>query len=114
MDDFDTREAAYWNMLSGAVGHTHGNHNIWQMYIEERMPVNNARTNWHIAMNHPGAWQVGYMRKMFEKRNWQKLKPDQSVIIGDNAEDIEYKVASLSVDDDFLMAYTPYGRKDEH
>ncbi len=31
MDDFDTREAAYWNMLSGGAGHTYGNHNIWDV-----------------------------------------------------------------------------------
>ncbi|MEO6328169.1 MAG: glycoside hydrolase family 140 protein [Ginsengibacter sp.] len=111
MDDFDTREAAYWNMLSGGAGHTYGNHNIWQMYSEQRIPINNARTNWHFAMNHLGAYQVGFMRKMFEKRNWQKLVPDQSVIIGDNAEGVEYKMAAVSSDNDFLMVYIPYGRK---
>jgi hypothetical protein len=111
MDDFDTREAAYWNMLSGGAGHSYGNHNIWQFYTEERIPVNNARTNWHFAMNHLGAYQVGFMRKMFEKRNWQKLQPDQSVIIGDNPEGVEYKVAAVSRDNDFMMVYIPYGRK---
>lgn len=111
MDDFDTREAAYWNMLSGGAGHTYGNHNIWQMYSEERTPINNARTNWHFAMNHLGAFQVGFMRKMFEKRNWQKLLPDQSIIIGDNPEGVEYKMAAVSSDNDFLMVYIPYGRK---
>jgi len=111
MDDFDTREAAYWNMLSGGAGHTYGNHNIWQMYSEERTPVNNARTNWHFAMNHLGAYQVGFMRRMFEKRDWQKLVPDQSVINGDNPEGVEYKVAAVSSDNDFMMVYIPYGRK---
>jgi hypothetical protein len=110
-DDFDTREAAYWNMLSGGAGHTYGNHNIWQMYSEERIPINNARTNWRFAMNHPGAYQVGFMRKMFEKRKWQQLVPDQSVITGDNPEGVEYKVAAVSSDNDFMMAYIPYGRK---
>ncbi len=72
MDDFDTREAAYWNMLSGGAGHTYGNHNIWQMYDEVRAPINNARTSWHVAMDYRGAYDIGYMRRMFEKRNWQK------------------------------------------
>ena len=111
MDDFDTREAAYWNMLSGGAGHTYGNHNIWQMYTEERAPVNNARTHWKTAINHPGAFQLGYMRKMFEKRNWQKLVLTQSAIEGDNPEGVEYKMAAVSSDKDFMMVYIPYGQK---
>jgi hypothetical protein len=111
MDDFDTREAAYWNMLSGGAGHTYGNHNMWQFYTEQRTGVNNARTNWHFAMNHYGAYQVGFMRKLFEKRHWQKLVGDQSVIVGDNPEGVEYKVAAVSSDGDFMFVYIPYGKK---
>lgn len=111
MDDFDTRQAAYWNMLSGGAGHTYGNHNIWQMWTEKRQAVNNARTTWFVAMDQPGAYQVGYMRRMFEKRNWQKLVFDPSVIAGDNPEGIEYKVAAVSSDRDFMMIYIPFGQK---
>lgn len=112
MDAFDTREAAYWNMFSGGAGHTYGNHNIWQMYDEaKRPPVNNARTNWHVAMDYPGAWQVGYMRRMMEKRDWQKLVMDQSAIVGDNPEGVEYKMAAVSSAADFMMVYIPYGRR---
>lgn len=110
MDNFDTREAAYWNILSGGAGHTYGDHNIWQMYDESREPVNNARTNWHVAMNYPGAYEEGYMRKMFEKRDWQKLVLNQRVIIGDNPEGVEYKMAAVSSAKDFMMVYIPYGR----
>lgn len=111
MDDFDTRVAAYWNMLSGGAGHTYGNHNIWQMYTEKRQPITFARTNWIIAINHPGAYQVGWMRKMFEKRNWQLLEPDQEVIADENPEGGAYKVASVSRDKDFMVIYIPYGTK---
>lgn len=110
MDDFDTREAAYWNMLSGGAGHTYGNHNIWQMYTEKRVPINGARTHWKIAMEHMGAYQMGYMRRMFEKRNWQKLVMNQAVIVGENPEGVEYKMAAVSSDHDFLMVYLPFGR----
>jgi hypothetical protein len=111
MDAFDTREAAYWNMLSGGAGHTYGNHNIWQLYTEKRAPVNNARTNWTVAMNQPGAFQVGYMRRMFEKRHWQQLVNAQDVIAGDNPEGVEYKMAAVSSGNDFMMVYIPYGKK---
>lgn len=111
MDDFDTREAAFWNMLSGGAGHTYGNHNIWQMYTEEIAPVNNARVHWKTAMDHPGASQVGYMRRMFEKRNWQTLVMDLSVIESENPEGITYRMAAVSSDKTFLMVYIPYGQK---
>ena len=111
MDDFDARQTAYWSMLSGAFGHTYGNHNIWQFYTEKRNPISWARTHWKVALTHPGSMQVGLMRKLFEKRNWQKLVPDQSIIAHDNPENAEYEVASVSQDGDFLMVYLPYGKK---
>ena len=111
MDDVDARQTAYWSMLSGACGHTYGNHNIWQMYSENRMPVSWARTHWKTALNSPGAVQVGYMKKVLEKRNWQRLVPGQELIVSDNPEDKGYIVCAVSQDGDFLMAYTPYGRK---
>jgi hypothetical protein len=109
MDEVDTREAAYWNMLSGGAGHTYGNHNIWQMYDEKRAPVNNARTTWQVAMDQPGAFEVGYMKKMLEKRNWQRLRYDPAVIEGINPEGVQFKVAAVSLDHDFMMVYIPYG-----
>ena len=98
-------------MLSGACGHTYGNHNIWQMYTEERKPISWARTHWKTALNQPGAAQVGYMKKMLEQKNWQRLVPDQGLIVSDNPEDNGYILSAVSQDGDFLMAYTPYGRK---
>ncbi|MEJ7737266.1 MAG: glycoside hydrolase family 140 protein [Chitinophagaceae bacterium] len=111
LDDVETRQAAYWSMLSGACGHTYGNHNIWQMFTEERQPVSMARTHWKVALDHPGSYQVGYLRKLLESRAWQRLQPDQEIISGDNPAGKEFKVAAVSADGDFLMAYVPYGRK---
>jgi len=110
MDDFDARQTAYWSMLSGALGHTYGNHDIWQFFNGQN-GISWARTNWKVAMEHPGAKQVGLMRKLFEKYNWQRLVPDQSIIAKNNPETVEYEVAAISQDGDFLMAYLPYGRK---
>lgn len=110
MDDFDARQTAYWSMLSGAMGHTYGNHNIWQFYSGQN-PISWARTHWKVALNHPGSMQAGLMRRLFEKRSWQRLVPDQSIIAQDNPETVEYDVAAISQDGDFLMAYLSYGRK---
>lgn len=111
MDDFDVRQTAYWSMLSGAFGHTYGNHNIWQFWTEEREPVSWARTHWKAALDHPGSFQLGLMRQLFESREWQSLNPDLSIFAGENPENAEYNAGAISSTGDFLIAYLPYGKE---
>ena len=66
--EFDVRQAAYWSMLSGAAGHSYGNHNIWQMWQPGRAPISAARTPWRLALAQPGAAQMGHLRRLFEPR----------------------------------------------
>lgn len=110
-NDFDARQAAYWAVLSGGCGHTYGNHNIWQFLdVAKNPPVSVARTHWQRAMDQPGAFQVGYLRRLMESHPWQRLIPDQTVILNDNPEDGTHQVAARDEENAFLMAYTPYGR----
>jgi hypothetical protein len=109
-DDFDARQAAYWSMMSGACGHTYGNHNIWQMWTVDRKPVSWARTEWKRAINAPGSWQVGFMKSFFEKYSWQDMIPDQSLILNFNPRSGEYQVSMISKDQRIIFAYTPYGK----
>ena len=108
--DFDTRQAAWWSMMSGACGHTYGNHNIWQMWQEDRKPISWARTNWRRALDYPGSYQVGFMKKFFEKYPWQEMVPDQSLILNINPRSGEYQVSMISTQQDIIFAYTPYGK----
>ncbi|HLF33820.1 MAG TPA: glycoside hydrolase family 140 protein [Cyclobacteriaceae bacterium] len=109
-DDFDTRQAAYWSMMTGACGHTYGNHNIWQMWTVDRKPVSWARTEWKRAIHAPGSWQVGFMKSFFEKYPWQDMIPDQSLILNFNPRSGEYQVSMISKDQRIIFAYTPYGK----
>lgn len=109
-DAFDVRQAAYWSLLSGAAGHTYGDHNIWQMWEEGRSPVSWARTNWKEAIHHDGSAQMGYMKKLFEARPWYKLQHDQSLILNENQEGAEYQMAAIAEDKSFALFYTPYGK----
>jgi len=110
-DAFDSRKRGYWSMLSGACGHTYGNHNIWQMWTEGRDPVSAARTPWQQSLNQPGAFQAGYMRDLFESRPWHLLIPDRSLITrGPNTDGREI-VAAVAGDGGFLFAYTPHGSR---
>lgn len=109
-DDFDIRQAAYWSMLSGAAGHTYGNHNVWQMWEEGLEPVSWARTNWNEAIYQDGATQMGYMKKLLEARSWFELVPDQSLIRNVNKEGATYQMAAISNDRSFALIYTPFGK----
>ena len=109
-DEWDVRQAAWWSMLSGACGHTYGNHNIWQMWQPGRKPISSARTPWKTAVKHPGSAQVGYMRKLLESKAWQKLVPDEDLLAGEPGEGAEHIRAARAGDGSFAMIYTPTGK----
>jgi hypothetical protein len=109
-DDWDVRQAAWWSMLSGACGHTYGNHNIWQMWQPGRQPISSARTPWQKAVGHPGSAQVGYLRRLFESLAWQKLVPDQDLLEDDGGEGAERIRAARAADGRFAIIYTPTGQ----
>jgi len=107
--DFDVRQAGYWSMFSGSCGHTYGNHNIWQMWQEDRKPISWARTNWRRALDHSGAFQAGFMKAFFEAYPWQEMIPDQRLILNFNPRSGSYQMAMISKNKDLVFAYNPYG-----
>jgi hypothetical protein len=106
---FDVRQAAYSSLLAGAAGHTYGNHSVWQMWQPGRTAVSHARTHWQQALDQPGAEQMGYVRQLFESRPWQRLVPDQALIVGDNPKGVHHVRVARAVDGSFLFAYIPSG-----
>jgi hypothetical protein len=105
-EDFDVRQAAYWSMLSGACGHTYGNHNIWQFWQKGRQPISAARTPWREAMDQPGAFEMGLLRSLFESRPWQRLVPDQTMVQVSDSTAKQVRAARAD-DGSFLMVYLP-------
>ncbi|HMQ63557.1 MAG TPA: glycoside hydrolase family 140 protein [Flavilitoribacter sp.] len=108
-NDFDVRQAAYWAVLSGAAGHTYGNHCIWQMCSPDHEMLAYARYYWYDAMQHPGAVQMGYMRRLFESRPFQRLHPDQRMFISGPEEGPGYQCGAIADDGSFLVVYSPLG-----
>ena len=109
-NDFDVRQAAYWSMLSGAAGHTYGNHNIWQMWQPGRDPISSARTPWREAIRHPGSAQMGYMRRLFTSRPFLSLVPDSTVLSGNSGAGAEATLAARDREGRYFFVYTPYGK----
>ena len=76
----DVRRPLYWNLFTGAFGHTYGHHSVWQMWTPERKPVNNPLMPWFDAIDQPGAAQMQHGRALLESRPFLTRIPDQEVI----------------------------------
>jgi len=107
---FDARQAAYWSMLAGAMGHTYGNNNIWQMWQPGRDPIIDARTPWYEAIDYPGAFQMQFMKQLFLAFPFYKMHPEQNLIAGDILRHSTPARAALANDNSFALIYIPHGQ----
>ena len=89
-DAADVRQNAYWNVLTGACGHTYGNHNIWSM---TRTADDYFTHTWQTAMNHPGAWQMRFVKKLRLSRDYFSLAPAPELLCA-NYEGMGHMVAA--------------------
>ncbi len=77
----DIRRPLYWDLFTGAFGHTYGNHSVWQMWQPDRRPVNNPLMPWYEAIDQPGAAQMQYGRLLMESRPFLSRIPDDSILV---------------------------------
>ncbi|GAB4422194.1 MAG: glycoside hydrolase family 140 protein [Bacteroidia bacterium] len=106
---FDVRQAAYFSVFSGAMGHTYGNNNIWQMYDRDKTPIIDARFPWYEAIHHIGATQMGYVRRLFESRPFLELVPAQDALDPLLTPHMHLIRAAKTQSGSCVMAYTCYG-----
>ena len=113
----DVRRPLYWDLFSGAFGHTYGHHSVWQMYDPKRgKPVNNPLMPWNEAIHQPGAGQMQYGRALIESRPFLTRIPDDSIIVtGPVPTSVpgagRYRfVATRDTDGTYAMVYAPIGR----
>jgi len=106
----DVRQAAYWSMLAGAMGHTYGDHAIWQMWQPGRKPVSSVRTPWYEALDYPGAFQMKFFKQLFLSRPFYKMHPDESLVSGDILHHSTPARSALANDNSFALIYIPHGQ----
>jgi hypothetical protein len=113
----DVRRPLYWDLFSGACGHTYGHHSVWQMWSPEQKPVNRPLMPWYEAIDQPGAAQMQYGRLLMESRPFQTRIPDNSIIVTDQVPTavpgagIYRFVATRDQEGTYAMVYVPLGRK---
>lgn len=110
-DDYDVRQAAYWSLLAGACGHTYGHNSIWQMWQPGRKSVIWASTPWHEVLDDPGASQMTHVRRLFESRPFDKLVPDQSILVNAPTFGAAKVRAARATDGSFAFIYSPRGEQ---
>lgn len=112
----DARRAAYWDLFSGAFGHTYGNHAMWQFFKAGENGINSPLMVWEKALEQPGARQMIYARRLLESRPFLTRIPDDSLIVTDKIATLipgagRYRfVATRDEAGTFAMIYAPVGR----
>ncbi len=113
----DVRRAFYWDVFTGACGHTYGHHSVWQMFDPKRgKPINNPLMPWSEAIAQPGAAQMQFGRALMESRPYLTRIPDDSIIATDRVPTSvpgagRYRfVATRDERGSYAMIYAPVGR----
>jgi hypothetical protein len=106
-NDADIRQALYWNLFSGAFGHTYGCHPVWQFLTPKHAPVGLARHNWYDVLDLPGASDLIHARRLIESRPFLSRIPDQSLIVPSYYPETDYIVATRG--EGYAFIYFPTG-----
>ncbi len=112
----DVRRAIYWDLFSGAAGHTYGHHSVWQMYAPNRQPINNPLLTWKEALQAPGAGQMQFARRLLESRPMLTRVPDDSIVLPESVPHAipgagtRRFVATRDQEGTYAMVYVPLGR----
>lgn len=112
----DIRRPFYWDVFSGACGHTYGHHSVWSMHDSSRSPVNAPIMNWTAAMDEPGAFQMGHGRRLMESRPFLSRVPDDSILIPSEyptlipGAGVRRFAATRDSEGTYAMVYAPVGR----
>ena len=112
--DYDVRKKLYRSVFSGACWVTYGHNSIFQFYGRGDKKINFADRYWEEALNRPGAFQAGYLKKLILSRPSSDRIPDQSLIVsGQGTDNSEHATAFRAADNSYAMIYLPVGKKIE-
>ena len=112
----DIRRPFYWDVFSGACGHTYGHHSVWAMYTRAHQPVNSPLMPWTEAIHEPGSTQVGLGKRLMESRPFLTRVPDDSVLVPSEYPTLipgagtRRFVATRDSSGSYAMVYAPVGR----
>ena len=108
---YDVRKQLYRCVFAGGLGVTYGHHSIWQFLSERTEVINYADRGWVNALDRPGAWQAGYLRKLVESRPMKGRIPDNSFVVAGQGETNALHIeAYRGAANNYAMIYIPVGK----
>ena len=107
---YDVRKQIYRSVFAGACGVTYGHHSVWQFMSAREEVINYADRGWLNAIDRPGAYQAGYLRKLIESRPMQQRIPDAAIIAEGQGMKGEHMEAFRGADNSYAMIYLPIGK----
>ncbi len=110
--DYDVRKQLYRSVFSGACGVTYGHQALWQFCSPREKGVGFPECYWTDAIDRPGAFQAGYLKRLILSRPSLNRIADQSFITDQNSKE-GYITAYRDNDSTFAMIYMPIGEKIE-
>jgi hypothetical protein len=109
--DYDVRRQTYRSVFSGACGVTYGNQAMWQFFSDREEPIAFPERSWIETLDRPGAFQVGYLKKLIESFSPLQRIPDQSILVKGQGEKGEYISAFRDARGFHCMVYLPVGKE---
>ena len=82
----DVRRQCYRSAFAGGCGVIYGHHAVWQFWDKTREKINHADRCWTEALDRPGAFQVGHLRRLLETRAGAGRVPDQDLLASEAGE----------------------------
>jgi hypothetical protein len=70
-----------------------------------------ASVSWRESLDHPGAFQMGLLRRLFEARPFEKLAPRQSIVLDGPSSGGGKIRAAVASDSSFAIIYSPRGER---
>jgi hypothetical protein len=113
-NDVDVRNGAYQSVFAGAAGHSYGHVSVYAFvsagnHDKSSDFIRFAHISWKEALDAPGARQIGYLKSLMLSRPYFTRVPDQSIVIGENAEGSAHISATRDRTGNYLMVYLPLG-----
>ena len=106
-DAYDVRKQCYRSVFAGGCGVVYGNHCIWQFYDSSREPVLVTRYMWKEALDRPGAFGVGHLKRLVDEVADGNRIPDDSVVLSDQGEGPTRMCALRDAKSRYAMVYCP-------
>ena len=105
--DNDVRRYGYWEVFAGGAGYTYGHSSVMQMHKPtDKGSAYGSHFYWYDAINHPGAKEMGFLKKLMLSKPYFDRVPDQSLIAGKQGEKYNYIAATRGKDYAFIYDYT--------